>query len=199
MATAIHIRYTHNIFTHKIMYSRPKFIFFDKNKTNIYIYEKILGIYRNMMFTHGTLNYILQKYYLKYPFGLVLSTNSYGDMSRGICSDIENIFPLCKGRVLNLIKKSPYIDISNNPYLSVGECCAITLDKDNMILVAPISIKSEDICGTENVYNAFSAIYKISCELSNNMVILCPCLGIDYGMSGVDSANQIHRVLIDTE
>ncbi len=49
---------------------------------------------------------------------------------------------------------------------------------------------------TNNVYLAFSAIYKNTKDLGTSVIVVCPCLGTGIGgMSGDESAEQILRFL----
>ncbi len=176
----------------------PLFVFFDQTKEKIDGYQKYLSSYPNMIFIHGTLDDILNTYYNKStPFVLVSPANSYGNMRGGIDLCIIRKFPECEKKVLDEVKKSPYIDSTSRNIIPVGKCRCVELDnKQNVLIIAPTMETPKNIQGTENVYAAFKAIYKVTKQLSKNTIVACPCLGTGIGgMSGEDSALQILKYL----
>lgn len=176
----------------------PTIVFFDQDKDKIEQYSKILKYLNlNMKFLHASLDDIVNKYYETNPFILVSPANSYGDMNGGIDKAIIDKFPLVNKRVSALIKKSPYLDSGDRPFIPVGKMDFVELDdKKNILIVAPTMLTPRNIVGTNNIYLAFSAIYKnIKC-LDDNVIIAIPCLGTGIGgLTGEESAKQILRVL----
>jgi O-acetyl-ADP-ribose deacetylase (regulator of RNase III) len=174
----------------------PTIVFFDQNEQIIKQYENILkDISSDIVFINATLDEIVNKYYKTNPFILVSPANSYGDMNGGIDKSIIDKFPLVKQRVLNMVKKSPYVDSSFRPYVPVGVANFVELDdKHNILIMAPTMLTPRNIVGTNNVYLAFSAIYKDIKMLDNSVIVACPCLGTGIGgLTGEESAKQILR------
>lgn len=176
----------------------PTIIFFDQNNDKINQYNKILKFaIPNLKFLHATLDNIIDEYYETNPFILVSPANSYGNMNGGIDKYIIDKFPLVNKRVQSLIKKSPYVDSSERSFIPVGKMDFVELDdKKNILIVAPTMLTPRNIVGTNNIYLAFSAIYKNIKDLDDNVIVAIPCLGTGIGgLSGEESAKQILRVL----
>lgn len=176
----------------------PTIVFFDYSEDKIDQYTKILKFaIPNLKFMHATLDDVVDKYYETNPFILISPANSYGDMNGGIDKYIIDKFPLVKKRVLDLVKKSAYHDSSERPYIPVGVANFVELDdKKNILIMAPTMLTPRNIVGTNNIYLAFDAIYKIVKNLSDDVIVAIPCLGTGIGgLSGEESAKQILRVL----
>lgn len=173
----------------------PTFVFFDLNKEKIDAYEKYLNCYNNMIFIHGSLDEILEKYYQNKtnPFILVSPANSYGNMKGGIDYAIIKKFPKCERRVIDAVGQSKYTDSGGRHIVPVGKSTVVKLDnKSGLLLMAPTMETPKNIQGTNNVYAAFRTIYKSTEQLSSKTIVAIPCLGTGIGgMSGEESVLQI--------
>jgi O-acetyl-ADP-ribose deacetylase (regulator of RNase III) len=189
-----------------------KIIFFDNNKINIDKYENVLDVINQnnninllhskneikLEFVHSELSYLV----CDNKFDIIISpANSYGHMTGGINKDICKIDPFIQDKVSHVISKSIFFDMDNEPFIPVGTCVPVKINKDFSILIAPTMKHPKDITGTNNVFLAFNAILislKTLSYQNKDLVIACSCLGT--GIGGMDpekSAKQIlHAFLI---
>jgi O-acetyl-ADP-ribose deacetylase (regulator of RNase III) len=129
---------------------------------------------------------------------IVSPANSYGDMTGGIDTDICKIDSSIQEKVKNEILKSKHTDLDKKPYIPVGKCKLVQINKQYSVMIAPTMTRPKDISNTNNVFLTFNAIllYLINKYKSDDLVIACPCLGTGCGnMSAEMSAKQILQAL----
>jgi O-acetyl-ADP-ribose deacetylase (regulator of RNase III) len=189
-----------------------KIIFFDNNKENINKYKNVLDVINqkndiNLLhsnneikieFVHSDLSYLV----CDNKIDVIISpANSYGHMTGGIDKDICKIDTFIQDKVSHAISKSVFLDMDNEPFIPVGTCVPVKINKDLTILIAPTMKHPKDITGTNNVFLAFNAILinlKIQNYHNKDLVVACSCLGTGIGgMNAEKSAKQIlHAFLI---
>jgi O-acetyl-ADP-ribose deacetylase (regulator of RNase III) len=172
----------------------PQFIFFDIKKDFIDKYRFVLeNKIENSIFLHEDLKSLLQKNI--FVNAIVSPANSYGFMTGGIDTDINNILNNVEPIVKQKIEQVGSLDNSGRSVLPVGKC--IVIQRNNYFLfVSPTMVMPNKLPkDTPNICLAFHSILKQAFILSRQgikLVIACPCLGTGIGqIDPTDSAKQI--------
>jgi len=126
---------------------------------------------------------------------IVSPANSFATMGGGIDYALRTIFPGVEKTVQAQIKERKLaVTSKGEPYLPVGKCIVVPTNDERCpyMISAPTMFTPRNIEGTNNVFDAFTAVLN---ELGHtDKIIACCGLGTGVGgLSGLDCALQIKK------